>query len=503
MRRTRTMIGWLLGASLMTLGFAVPSSAEPPLPDPGSLAALSSDIQHLHFKYGPIAIAPGQNLILVGPVTIEKPAYDGYMVGFRPNLVRADGSVPPIEQIHLHHAVWLNSSGRDATSPAIGSERFAAAGEEKTHFELPPGYGYPVRASDMWVLNYMIHNETPNPDQVWITYDVDFVPASSPLGHRLIPVRPVWMDVQNGESYPVFDVHRGTGTHGHFTYPDQAPRAPRRNTWTVDQPGTLIWTAGHVHPGGLWTDLRVTRGHRSQRLFRSRAKYWDPEGPVSWDMAMTATPPRWRIALRRGDKLSVSATYETKLASWYESMGIMIAWMAPPQRGAIDPFRDPKAIAINGHVTHGHLAEASNYGGAPTGLPNPASLPGGSTLNNEIGISAFRYLPGDFTLGSGFQNPPVFHQGQPIQFGNADAFAQIFHTITACRSPCTGSTGISYPLANGPGGFDSGELGYGPGGLTAAKNDANWTLSQRLAPGTYTFFCRIHPFMRGAFRIAR
>src|SRR5947209_20582404 len=177
---TRSRFACALALALAVGGSA---SADPPLPEPGSVAPLNSQIQHLHFKYGPIDVAPGQNLILVGPVTIEKPAYDGYMVGFKPNLVRADGSVPPIEQIHLHHAVWLNSSGRDATSPAIGGERVAAAGEEDTHLRLPRGYGYPVRASDMWVLNYMIHNETPNPDQVWITYDVDFVPASSPLGH--------------------------------------------------------------------------------------------------------------------------------------------------------------------------------------------------------------------------------------------------------------------------------------------------------------------------------
>ena len=503
MRPMRMLAGWLAASAILALAGSVPVAADPPLPDPGALTPLSSEIEHLHFKYGPIPIAPGQNLILVGPVTIEKPAYDGYVVGFRPNLVRADGSVPPIEQIHLHHAVWLNLSGRDTTSPRVPGQRFAAAGEEKTNFVMPPGFGYPVRASDVWALNYMVHNETSNPDSVWITYDVDFVPASSALGRRLIPVRPVWMDVQNGENYPVFDVHRGSGTDGRFTYPDQAPSAPRRNAWAVDRPGSLVWTAGHLHPGGLWTDLRVIRHRRSKLIFRSRAKYWDPSGPVSWDMAMTATPPRWRVALRKGDRLSISATYETRLASWYESMGIMIAWLAPPDGRAIDPFAPHAAIPMNGRVTHGHLPEADHHGGGPTGLPNPASLPGGQTLNNEIGVAAFRYLPGDLTLPGLFQDPPVFHPGQPIQFGNADAAAQIFHTITACRSPCTGATGISYPLANGNVEFDSGELGYGPSGLTAAKNDAYWTLSSRLAPGTYTYFCRIHPFMRGAFRIAK
>ena len=73
----------------------------------------------------------------------------------------------------------------------------------------------------------------------------------------------------------------------------------------------------------------------------------------------------------------------------------------------------------------------------------------------------------------------------------------IFHTVTACQNPCGLNTGISYPLANGPGGYDSAQLGFG----TPAANALTWTTPTSLKPGTYTFFCRIHPFMRGVFRI--
>jgi len=184
--------------------------------------------------------------------------------------MRADGSIPPIEQIHLHHAVWLDLSRRDATDPSLPGTRFAASGEEKTAVKLPAGYGYPVRASDAWALNYMVHNETADPQVVWITYDVDFIPAASPAAQHMIPVRPLWMDVQNGLAYPVFDVLQGSGHHGRFTYPDDDPRAPRKNAWTVDQNGTLIWTAGHLHPGGLWDDMFLQRGHTSKLIFTPR-----------------------------------------------------------------------------------------------------------------------------------------------------------------------------------------------------------------------------------------
>ena len=49
--------------------------------------------------------------------------------------------------------------------------------------------------------------------------------------------------------------------------------------------------------------------------------------------------------------------------------------------------------------------------------------------------------------------------------------------------------------------FDSGELGYGPQGFTPAANRDTWTTPSNLGPGTYSYFCRIHPFMRGSFRV--
>src|SRR4051812_20938720 len=182
-----------LCAVLTTLAVTLPPAfAQTPLPETGSATPLGSDVQHLHYKYGPIHVAPGQNLILLGPVTIEKPSYDGYVTRIKPNLVRGDGSVPPVDQIHLHHGVWLNTGNTDRTSG--GAERFFASGEEKTTIAFPDGYGYPVKGSDVWVLNHMLHNQTPVPDDVWITYDVDFVPANTERGRHMKAVYPVWMD---------------------------------------------------------------------------------------------------------------------------------------------------------------------------------------------------------------------------------------------------------------------------------------------------------------------
>jgi plastocyanin len=445
--------------------------------------------QTLHFAYGPITIKPGQNTIALEENTL-KPPVDGWVTGFRPNLVRKDGSVPPVDVIHLHHGVWVNN----------GAPQWAA-GEEKTAIEAPPGFGWRHRTTDQWLMNHMIHNLTPTPEQVYITYDLDFVPDTDPAAAGMNEVRTIWLDVMGLSFYPVFDVKRGTGGKDRrLTYPDEVPRA-RRHRWTVPEDGALVGTAGHLHPGGLWTDMTLTRDGRTTRLFRSKAVYYEPAGAVSWDVSMTVTPPDWRVQLRKGDVVRVSGTYDTRRASWYESMAIMPAMFDPGGTGA-DPFTTD--VDVQGAVTHGHLPENDGHGGRFSGLPDPRELlarPVGA--NRTVAIRGFVYGQGDLSSPGRRGRPPQVRRGRGLKFVNRDARRTIFHTITSCKAPCNRSTGIAYPLADGKVEFDSGQLGFGPRGFTAAANRASWTTPRNLAPGTYTYFCRVHPFMRGAFEVKR
>ena len=486
----------------------------------------SPQIQHLHFRYGPLQIRPGSNMIMLGD-GVPKPKVDGYIVGIRPNLTLPDGVVPSVNVIHLHHAVWLNLSRAGTTA---GAELFFASGEEKTWAQIPHGFGYPYHASDNWVLNYMIHNLTPVPFSVYITYEIDFVPATAPLAKTMRPVYPVWMDVESGRAYPVFDAHRGSGVNGLFTFPNDAVApygsGPPKNEWTLPRAGTLVAVSGHVHPGGLYDTLEVVRPGatvaraaragqpspipgdvpNSVRVFRSQAHYWDPGGPVSWDMAMTKSPANWRVALKAGDVLRVDSTYDVRHQSWYEVMGIMVAYISWDTPG-VDPFAH--AVQTTGSITHGWLPENANpLGGVPVPrLPNPLTMLGRPATNDTVAISNFTYTPGDTEqeLGGGLSDPPTIKQGQSLTFINDDNALDIFHTITSCQLPCTASTGSHYPLANAAAGqaFDSGELGTGPRGFTAASNTIVWKTPRTLAPGTYAYFCRVHPFMRGAFRVVR
>ncbi len=91
-----------------------------------------------------------------------------------------------------------------------------------------------------------------------------------------------------------------------------------------------------------------------------------------------------------------------------------------------------------------------------------------------------------------------------LTFLNQDAeqSQNVFHTITGCKAPCNRSPGIAYPIANGPRSLDSGQLGFnyaGFGGPAVGRD--TWDTPRNLSAGTYTYFCRVHPFMRGSFRV--
>jgi hypothetical protein len=571
--------------------------------------------QRMRFAYGPIAVKPGQNDVLIGPITTEKPAQDGFITRFRPNLVRADGTVPPVEQVHLHHGTWLST-------PSYGSGPFFAAGEEKTIAPYPKGYGMPIKATDQWQLLYMVHSAVQNPMEVYITYDIDFVPAAKGEELGLKPAYPIWLDVRPS-GYPVFNTQRDFGgADGKCTWPKEQcasfdpygkkfigqgqagngvgedfklpGRGERLGKIESFEGGTLIGIGGHVHPGGLSNDIdlvrpgrkaaprrvrkRCRRGAAGRRCRRARSRsaarrrcragarrragrrrcvrrrrqrpvgdtvriytgkpaYWDHEKPSrpggppnSWDFSMRVTGlPIWGVRVKPGDVLRSNATYDTRIQSSYENMGIAVALLAPHQDGkptapGLNPFtarRDTsarcrsrglrgkrKALCDKGIPTHGHLEENGNHSG-PDGSWN-APRPGPPT--GDVGIADFLYEPGDFSTLS-MTGLPAVKLGSMLRFTNTDAHS-IYHTVTSCGFPCLGRTSASFPLADGKTSsgrrvdFDSSELGYGAPAIGPAKQEASWELpiteQEGYRPGeVVTYFCRIHPSMRGAFEVQR
>jgi hypothetical protein len=518
------------------------------------------DCQRMRFTYGPIPIKPGQNDVLLEPVTIEKPWQDGFITRFDPDLVRAsDGKVPPIDEIHLHHGTWLNVTKNYGTGP------FFAAGEEKTIFPFPRGYGMPINAADQWQLLYMIHSAVAKPDLVYITYDIDFIPKAAGQRLGIKPTYPIWLDVRPDTGYPVFNTQRGFGKEGTCTWPrdecasfdpfgkqikgqgqpgnnvgtdyrlpDRGARLGRIPSFTG---GTIVAIGGHLHPGGITNDIDLVRGGQARRIYTGEAVYWDRAdstkggGPAtSWDFSMKATGlPRWAVRVKPGDVLRSNATYDTTIQSTYENMGISVALLAPdlPSGTAAAPNVDPFAPGLffdtssdcasgglqaavpslcdKGVVTHGHLHENDNFGG-PSGSGLTAKR---GKASPGVAIGSFLYTPGDLSMIS-MTGIPLAKKGQQFTFMNFDSSIDVYHSVTSCAYPCTGATGTSFPLANGRTStgrgvdFDSGQLGFGIPAITGAKNEVSWNLDlSPYQPGeVVTYYCRIHPFMRGAVEVA-
>jgi hypothetical protein len=250
--------------------------------------------------------------------------------------------------------------------------------------------------------------------------------------------------------------------------------------------------------------------------------------PTSWDFSMEVQGyPRWAIELKPGDILRSNVTYDTEIAASYEDMGISVGLFAPndengkPTAEGLNPFQAKKDnteecksgglkkgyLCEYGIVTHGHYKENGNYGG-PDGTWSAVAGP----ETDQIGIANFLYTPGDLST-KGSTGIPRVKLGSDLKFYNADGSA-IYHTITTCRFPCLGQTGAAFPIPDGATNknrkldLDSSELGYGAPAIGPAKQRLDWstpiTEKEGYSDGeVVTYFCRIHPFMRGAFEVKK
>ena len=561
----------LIAASFAAAGLvAMPSFASAQEVEPILDKAVYDDATTYSCRTPVINIQPGQNLNNFGgtktcpnPAVVSGPGSTrvfsssdpGYITRFKPSMLEITESglvTPSVYDLHLHHVVWIK-----------GGKPTFASGEEKTEVMLPEGYGIRANGNESWTLNDMIHSLTADSGrQVYLTWEIDWVPLGSTDGAAIDEASVEWLDVAGidpggitgpedfADVYPVFDAERGFDEDGDgdFVFPDDVEDAvsgdpgfeekskiSEEAEWTVPAGGrTLVFGAGHLHPGGTSVDLEVARDGEDdgfvdgddpsevKPLFHSDARYYEPAGAISWDVSMKATRPEWRISLKEGDTVSVDATYDVAKASWYESMGILpLAVSEADDPAAKDPWDDAAEVAEmyddGGILTHGRLPEnIDEEAGLDIGLADPRKLdPKGTVRASGIDIKGFRYELGGYSAFDNFPSapmrPPLVGRGKSVLFTNFDAIEnmpdvdQAWHSVTSCKAPCNLGSGIGYPLANGPIKFDSGQLGYGHlfnSGVTAGTNKFK-TPPLTKAGKTYTYFCRIHPFMRGSVRVKK
>jgi plastocyanin len=136
-----------------------------------------------------------------------------------------------------------------------------------------------------------------------------------------------------------------------------------------------------------------------------------------------------------------------------------------------------------------------DYGARACERPE-ANRPAGAETHT-VTISNFLYKPGDLTLPGADGAPPRIHHGQQLSFVNVDGAGLIRHTVTTCAWPCNGAYVTNYPKPDGV--WDSGTFGIDPLGDGMINQSAQTPADLKV--GKYAYFCRIHPWMRGAFEV--
>ena len=227
--------------------------------------------------------------------------------------------------------------------------------------------------------------------------------------------------------------------------------------------------------------------------------------------------------------------------------------------GTCDPGVGLTSFCVRGQVTHPHYAASSDHATCPPAgcVRTPLEAADGALMDN-IPMGAFNYGPADMAVLP-TAGVPTVALGEPVTFWNLDSADNMWHTVTRCLAPCTGPTSASYPISDGayddlidldtgltvegktlngepvpagmtvgelldaygpdPMDFDSSELGVGisvpeddeiglllselgisDDGFTDLPANTAWTWTPDRT-GTFTFYCRIHPSMRGAVRV--
>ena len=435
----------------------------------GSLVTASpagAEVTTYTFRYGPITISPYEVKQSVDFRNVPKPDVDGFITGMDVDVVDASGRQIPIRRIMLHHIVFQNLGHADQTCsrftlldsrtqvPAL-AERFYAAGEERNVLKLPPGYGYPISTRNPWVLYWMLMNHRATTQTGYIQYHVTV--NTSP---DLVPVTPIWLDVRNCRTDPVFTVPGG-GRPG-ATY-------SRSTTWTAPYGGRIVAGGGHVHGGGK--DLELSQPDCANRRLATLRPAWGLPGhpfyhvrPILHEpgpISMSGFTTQRGIPLAAGEQVRLTARYDDQRLH-ARVMGIAPIFFAPDagvtQRCGPLPDDVTTYQTSLPHRTRPPVFPVPLTGLDAAGHAHTISRPPGRTRRLGSGATV---RVGD----TWFAVPNVaLRPGATLRwrFGG-----QLLHNVT---------------VANGPRAFASVHL------------DGGREYSHRFTvPGTYRLFCALHP----------
>ncbi len=277
----------------------------------------------------------------------------------------------------------------------------------------------------------MLMNHHNRAESVTVRYTVTYV-----TGQALTPVRPIWLDVHNCTTDPIFTVP-GTGGKG--------STVSRSADFRMPVSGRLVAGGGHLHGGGVRLDLTDTTCH--ERLFQSLPT-WGGAMPMPMmhepgptHMSRFESPTG--IPVAAGDTLRLTAVYDDSAAP-HARDGDHAALLRP--RGRRRRLRACAAAPDRPRLTRAsHALDAADAPARPSG---PVAKHITSTTVRDFRYGAQRIL---LRIGQTFRWRFV---------------GTVEHDVTLA----TGPVGIASPS------MKSGSFSFR---FTRA--------------GTYNFYCSLHP----------
>ncbi len=356
----KTMVATLAAAVLGCWGAAA-----------GPAAAVERTVT---MRHGPVTM--GSFATERPKVIVRAPRVNGYITQMHARLVDARNRPITIQQVMLHHVVFLNQGrfpgDRKSRCGARFGEPFYGTGEENQSLDLPRGYGYRVRRGDKWKMQTMLMSHQARVQKVYVQYRMRVVTR-----RPLTPVTPHWVRVTECRNEPSYGVSGGGG-------PGSVHR--RTNTWTVPQDGRIVAGGAHLHGGAHDIALRQPAcGGRT--LMNSDPSYGTPDfisyrvkpllhepGPINTGWYTS----RRGASVRKGEKLDITAYYD---AQWAHPgvMGVYHIYIAPgrvskkrcpalPSDARIDKLDGPRRE----HPPHVVVPLTELDGrGRPVDLPEP------------------------------------------------------------------------------------------------------------------------------------
>ncbi|MGH2729340.1 MAG: cupredoxin domain-containing protein, partial [Actinomycetota bacterium] len=492
----------------------------------------------IELEYGPYVVHPGSDLTRVDA---EIAGASGFATGFEPSVVLPDGTEASSQVVHIHHAHWF---WLDPDAP--GQHRwFYGTGEEETQGSINPAseadprhqdglrYGIRLEQGDRLSFLSMLHNKTAQPLTLWIKVRIEFVYGTGDAikeakGLDYRHLTPVLVGA-------TFQVPRTDGIYAwprDFAKNDESPYGLYANpvdsdklirgvghVWKVPWDGTIVIGAGHSHPGakevvlsnlGTKDDPCPDEGDGFAGTTLARSTNFTRNGVFpSEEFQMGLTQPGWRVHVRKGDRLSINGVYDSSRYAYRDAMSFFGFYADTSEKTSAREACKVELVdrpnASHDEIVRTTLNRKWSHHPHPTctkcdDTSAPRPEPGPST--NVIHIAGHTYFPGNLGFEGPMLGPPVVERGETLRVVNEDyAGAAVRHSVTSCRAPCNGEYVANYPFHDGQ--FDSGALGYmWEDGYVANHDEPYWEFdTSELKPGYYTYYCRLHAWMRGSFYV--